>query len=155
MIARVASNPSVLLWLLLLALTGCVFGIDQDDETGGGAVASGGMNDEDACVEGCDPLDQDCPSDLRCLPDGASFSCQGLPPETMPIGLHEACVAGSQACDLGLLCLQVSVPGCDGGTGCCIAMCDLGHPQCSSGTVCTSFFGEDAACYAEVGACVL
>ncbi len=154
MISRWSPTRSSFPWLLSIALVGCLAGDDYGDNRGDGGMQSDAMIEYGECVEGCDPLEQLCSAGQRCLPDGNTFVCQGMPAESVPLALHEGCDVAGQACDIGLMCLQVAVPGCSGGTGCCIAFCDLAHPQCSSGLECTAYFGEDAACYEEVGACV-
>jgi hypothetical protein len=108
------------------------------------------------CVELCDPLASDCESGSSCLPDGPGFSCMAVSSSTdgVHFGLHQPCEVTAQQCDSGLLCLQVMVPGCSGASGCCVAFCDRAQPQCSAGTECISYFGEDAPCFPEVGVCV-
>jgi hypothetical protein len=115
------------------------------------------MEEADVCIEWCDPVEQDCPPGESCLPDQPGFSCRGLPSaaEGERRGLYDACEAGSQTCNAGLVCLQAAAPGCTGGTGCCVAYCDTNRPECSDGTACYPIFEAAAMCYPDVGVCVL
>ncbi|MCB9716713.1 MAG: hypothetical protein H6712_22845 [Myxococcales bacterium] len=49
----------------------------------------------------------------------------------------------------------MSLPDCQGGTGCCVALCDLGAPQCPGGTSCSPYASDSSLCYADVGLCVV
>lgn len=159
MLSRTRSAVCVAFLLLPAWLTGCedqataqgTAPIEQDDE---------GMEDEErVCIEGCDPVEQDCDFGEACLPDQPGFSCQNLPVDEEGSGvrrrLHDPCEVGSQACDPGLVCLPVAAPGCSGSSGCCVAICDTNRSECTEGTQCYPFFEESLECYPEVGACVL
>ncbi|MEM7157106.1 MAG: hypothetical protein AAF799_29910 [Myxococcota bacterium] len=114
------------------------------------------------CTAGCDPLVQDCPQDQACYPTFSdSFTCvpDGSRPETMvgaPCEFINACPAGL-ACINGEL-----VPGCEGSSGCCTALCPVDGPDpCPAllpGSTCDPFWPEgvpDKTCVgAEPGLCV-
>jgi len=142
--------------LLLSPLPGCADdGLGPDDPA---EQESDGADEDGAasvCIEQCKPLEQDCGPGQACLPDQPGFSCVTLQGGGTHLGLHEPCDAGSQPCDAGLVCLQVLVPGCSGGTACCVAICDMEDPQCTDDTVCEPFFAPSQMCYEDVGACVL
>jgi len=143
---------------LLLSLPAC----EDDWPSRGDAPAGPGQPDEDdlqdpgeECVELCDPVEQDCPAGEACLPNGNEFSCQGLAHgDGVRLGLHEPCELGSRMCDPGLVCLPVAVPGCVGGSGCCVVFCDVNRPECDDDTTCVRYFEEGALCHEEVGVCV-
>jgi hypothetical protein len=153
MLVRTRSVAGIVLLVSSMGLAGC----DDDRGRQAAPVAEGGEGEsERVCIEGCDPLEQDCEPRMVCLPDMPGFSCQMLPPveERTPLGLHDPCEAGSQTCNMGLVCLQVPAPGCNDGTGCCVAFCDVYHPQCSDGTSCYPFHEAATMCYPEVGVCI-
>ena len=106
------------------------------------------------CVEGCNPIAQDCPAGQGCFWSGSTFSCNAL---TSDIQLGEPC-GFINDCAEGLMCLDASVvPGCQG-NACCGAFCDLdcgGVAGCAPGTVCTPFFEVDPPPgSADVGVCI-
>lgn len=115
------------------------------------------LEDADVCVEECYPIKQDCGPGWACLPDNPGFSCHSLPAlaEGPRRKLHDACEVGSQTCEPGLVCMQASVPGCDGNSGCCVAICDINEPECTEGTSCYPIFEPAYMCYPNVGVCVL
>ncbi|MCX4240667.1 hypothetical protein [Paraliomyxa miuraensis] len=133
---------------------------DDDGDDPSGEQESEGMDEgqpAETCIEGCNPLEQDCGPGRACLPDQLGFGCATVQGTIDGIrrGLHDACEVGSQTCDAGLVCLQVAVPGCVGGSGCCVAICDMTDPECTDGTMCYPFFEASAMCFENVGACVL
>jgi hypothetical protein len=123
---------------------------EQDDE-------DAELEEADVCIEGCNPVKQNCEAGDSCLPANPGFTCQELTAVTDGTrrGLYDACEVGSQTCDAGLVCLQVAVPGCTGGTGCCTVFCDINTPECTDGTMCYPVFEASQMCYPNVGVCVL
>lgn len=155
-LVRRLAMSSVLVLLAGLGGCGCLLvGDDGGEDDGPLAMDEGtaGGSAGEVCLEPphCDPLAPMCGDGELCAPDGTQFSCVLVPAETMLAGMHEACALGGQGCDQGLVCLQVTVSGCDG-PGCCIPLCDLEQPQCSGTDECMPFFTE-SVCYPEVGAC--
>jgi hypothetical protein len=157
-----ALRSSVLRLAFLSSLVGPTPGCGgEGDEGDGPSEQESEGTDEgevvDACVRLCNPIVQDCDPGEACLPDQPGFSCRGLPAveEGTRRGLHDACEAGSQTCNAGLVCLQVTVPGCNDGTGCCVAICDVTQAECTDGTACYPIFDAGLMCYENVGACVL
>jgi hypothetical protein len=47
------------------------------------------------------------------------------------------------------------VPGCSGGTSCCVAFCDTTRSECSDGTTCYPFYEAAWMCDPTVGVCVI
>lgn len=116
------------------------------------------------CLQGCDPLLQDCPDGQGCLPDWASngqrFVC--LAEYSFDEGQEFDPCEFSNMCDPGLMCRSPeSAIECDQSAGgCCIAFCDINDPQCTGeGAQCTSFYSdlgdEPPPTFADVGICVI
>ncbi|MDC0719177.1 ribulose phosphate epimerase [Nannocystis bainbridge] len=116
------------------------------------------------CLQGCDPLLQDCAEGQGCLPNwangGQDFVCQA------EYSAEEGQVFDpcefTNACDPGLLCWGPgSALECEqDAIGCCLPFCDLKDPQCTGeGAVCTSFYeaagSEPLPQFEDVGICVL
>ena len=107
------------------------------------------------CLQGCNPLLQDCPVDgTSCFWDGGSFVCANATqdiPAGEPCGFINDCVGGT-------ICLAPEAfPSCNGAS-CCGEFCDLTDPQCSiNGTECTAFFEEGTAPpgYEDIGVCAV
>ena len=125
--------------------------IEQEDDEGEE------LEEANVCIELCYPIKQDCPPGQTCLPADPGFSCQGVASVTEGTRrkLHDPCEAGSQTCEAGLACYQVAAPGCTGGSGCCVAFCDMNDPACPDGTECYPVFEAAQMCYPNVGVCVL
>lgn len=155
MIVRRGSGRRLAFVWVLSSMGGCtdegperVDPMEQDSEAMDG--------DDPVCIGLCKPLEQDCGPGSSCLPDQPGFSCQGRPgADGLHRGLHDACEAGSQTCDPGLVCLPVMVPGCTGSSGCCVAMCNVDDPECTEGTTCHPIFDASLMCFEDVGVCVL
>lgn len=102
----------------------------------------------------CDPLSPDCEGDELCVQMDAAFMCVPTVEGTEQLGLGEPC-AGALSCQLGLACLSLSLTGCTGAPGCCVAFCDLTAPDCPDGLSCVPVDSDPApGCYDEVGVCV-
>lgn len=151
MITRRGSAPR-LAFLVLVSAPGCSNDlpergepIDHEDDE---------LEDADVCIEDCYPIKQDCDPGESCLPANPGFSCRDLP-DALLGQLHDTCEVGSQTCEAGLVCLQAATPGCDGSTGCCVAICDMLDPECTEGTSCYPIFEAAQMCYPNVGVCVL
>lgn len=140
---------------VLLSLPGCLDDRSHTDDASEPEVLEADDEQAEMCVELCDPVEQDCDPGESCLPDGNAFSCQDLEQDGVRLGLHEPCEPGSRVCDPGLVCLPVAVPGCVGGSACCVSYCDVNRPECSDDLSCVPFLEPGAMCHAEVGACVI
>jgi hypothetical protein len=116
------------------------------------------------CLQGCDPLLQNCPAGQGCGPDWASgaqrFVC--LAEYSFDEGQEFDPCEFSNVCDPGHICWgPTSATECDQSAGgCCIAYCDTSDPQCTGeGAECVSFYGEIGGTappdFAEVGICVI
>lgn len=116
------------------------------------------------CLQGCDPLLQNCQPGQGCLPDWASngqrFVC--LAEYSFDEGQEFDPCEFSNTCDPGLMCWNTeSAIECDQGAGgCCISFCDTEDPVCTGeGAVCESFYGElgeeAPPAFADVGICVI
>jgi hypothetical protein len=106
------------------------------------------------CLEGCNPLTQECPEGEACFWDGGEFSCNFT---TQDIPTGQPC-AFINDCAGGNMCLSGElVPSCNG-AACCAAFCDLdcGEGVCGPDTVCVPFFEEGAAPEgsADIGLCL-
>ena len=155
--ARRSLAPRLAFLLLVPAAPAC-----EDDHSEGDPpleVEDEGDELEEAplCIEECYPIKQDCGPGKACLPANPGFSCQSTPSvaDGMRRGLHDACEVGSQTCNAGLLCVQAAVPGCSGGSGCCVAICDMLAPECTDDTVCYPIYEAAQMCYPNVGVCLL
>lgn len=116
------------------------------------------------CLASCDPLVQDCDPGQACLPEWSSNAAEWVcaAEYSFDEGQEFDPCAFSNVCDPGLMCWD---PGaaieCAGAeTGCCLALCDLGAPQCNGeGAECTPFYevieGQAPPEFADVGLCVL
>lgn len=105
----------------------------------------------------CDPVAQDCPRGEKCAwwaTDGGSLwngtRCVEAP--TDPVSLSSTCtmqggfVSGVDDCAIGTTCFWVE-PGTLGGTGECVAYCDLDAPDCPGRTQCQTWeWNETAVC---------
>jgi hypothetical protein len=156
-----SSRPIRLLVLLPLLVPGCLIGDDGSGDSGSddmlameeGTAATGSMDGGECFVAPhCDPLAPDCVDGEICSASQGSFDCTPVPEGTELANEGEEC--GAMSCGEGLVCVAVAVPGCEGGTGCCLPVCDLEQPQCPNGRVCTTFLSEGSTqCYAHVGVC--
>lgn len=102
------------------------------------------------CLPQCDPLIVDCPGGQVCIPAVGAFVC--APDASGPGGgLFSACTGGN-TCDPGLVCADAELSAQCGGPSdeCCLAMCDLGQPDCPNGQACT-LWSQDSA---DIGVCV-
>jgi hypothetical protein len=110
------------------------------------------------CLQGCEPLIQDCPVAQLCLPSGEQFVCK-LDYSFEEGQEYDPCQF-SNGCDPGLLCASsVEAVECDQDSPyCCLSMCDLDDPVCTGmGSVCESIYGDEEPppAFANVGACGL
>lgn len=157
----VPTSPARLVFpLLLLPWSGCLVGDDQGDAgsedgpaMGEGTVAADGTTVEECFVPPhCDPLAPNCADDEICSANLGTFDCTVVPEGTELAGEGEEC--GAASCDAGLVCSPLAVPGCSGGVGCCLPLCDLQQPQCAMGSACVTYFAEgESQCYEDVGVC--
>jgi len=90
----------------------------------------------DACLASCNPLAPKCPPSHSCYrqQSGVRFACE---PDNSGMGgaAGDEC-RFTTACDPGLVCLHADAwPGCTG-PGCCTPVCNLGFPDCPTGTDC-------------------
>jgi hypothetical protein len=107
------------------------------------------------CVDGCNPLTQECEAGEACFWTTDSFSCVFTTtdlPTGQPCGFINDCAEGN-GCVAGEY-----VPNCNG-ANCCAAFCDLdcGGDVCAiPNTTCVPFFGEGMAPIgsADVGMCL-
>ncbi|WAS95556.1 hypothetical protein [Nannocystis punicea] len=116
------------------------------------------------CLQGCDPLLQDCPEGQGCLPDWASngqrFVC--LAEYSFEEGQEFDPCEFSNVCDPGLLCwgAESAIECGEDVPYCCISFCDTSDPQCNGeGAECVSFYsdvgGDAPPEFADVGICVI
>ncbi|MEZ4385425.1 MAG: hypothetical protein R3A79_29135 [Nannocystaceae bacterium] len=109
------------------------------------------------CLDGCDPLVQDCSDGQACYAstDDAAFICSPYDAEGMD---NDNC-SYDNACLPGLWCMAPElVDGCDqGNDGCCNPYCDINDgSECSENEVCVAIFDEPQKSeWADAGACVL
>ena len=102
----------------------------------------------------CDPLAPACDGSELCIPTDAEFTCVPTVEGTEQVGLGEPC-AGALSCQQGLACLSLTLTGCTGAPGCCVAFCDLTAPDCSDGLSCEPYdTNPSPSCYDDVGVCV-
>lgn len=149
-------SRSVTALALALAVTGCIFGSDDQGDTADdmlamdeGTAGSGGVDGGECFVPPhCDPLSPDCADGELCSASLGAFDCTPVPEGTELVGEGEPC--GSASCDQGLVCALA----CGGGVDCCAPLCDLEQPQCPMGRACTPYYAEGSTqCYAHVGVC--
>lgn len=116
------------------------------------------------CSPTCDPLAQDCPPGLGCYPETAWWVC--APDGSGATGAYGDPCDLVNGCDPGLVCLSAAVqpPGlpCEGASGCCTELCDLGDPlgdaQCTGeaeGQTCEGWYAKPVAGFEDVGVCLL
>lgn len=107
------------------------------------------------CVEGCNPITQECPMGEGCFWANDAFACVftgGDIPTGESCGFINDCAAGN-------MCVSgESLPNC-AGNNCCAAFCDLdcGMGVCAEpGTQCVPFFemGQAPVGSADVGVCL-
>jgi hypothetical protein len=149
----------------LLLLPGCLIdvGDDQGDAGSDDALAmeeGNGATDSPAgeCFDPphCNPLAPNCADSEICAANGSAFDCVPVPEEGAPAGAGEACTTGAGlSCEAGLVCVPLDVPGCTGGTGCCLALCDIEQAQCPMAMVCSAYFESGGSqCHDDLGVCV-
>lgn len=97
------------------------------------------------CFDRCDPLVQDCDPGQACYPIYDYFACA---PDASPkgTGIGSPCEF-INVCPPGMACLNAeSVPGCEGGIGCCAPYCPVGGadpcPGLLPGTSCVPWLDE-------------
>ena len=157
MIVRPSSFRLACSLLLSLAVTGCIFGSD-DEDTGDdqlamdeGTATAGPVDDEGGecfVTPNCDPISPSCEDGELCSANLGTFECTPVPEGTELVGEGEDC--GNASCQEGLAC----VAACTGLGGCCLPLCDLEQPQCPGGRACTPYYSEGSTqCYAHVGVC--
>jgi hypothetical protein len=108
------------------------------------------------CIDGCNPLLQNCPRGEGCFwfdADsffGCAFTTQDIP-SGEPCGYINDCAAGN-------ICTNPAhTPDCLG-SACCVSFCSLFMPYCPvAGTECVAFFGEGQAPagYENTGVCIV
>jgi hypothetical protein len=105
------------------------------------------------CMAECNPLLQDCDQGFGCYWDAGYFGCMEAS-ENIPVG--EPCES-SNACALGLQCVDgTQLPEC-AGDSCCASFCDVSAPMCPQmGTECVAFYEQEPPMgYENVGLCTL
>lgn len=159
---RLARLLLLLLPPVLMAASGCIIGVGDDQGDAGSddalameegtAVADSQDGGECFLPPHCDPLAPDCGENELCSTNLGTFDCTPLPEGIELAGEGEEC--GMSSCDAGLVCVATAVPGCNGGAGCCLPLCDLEQPQCPTGRVCVPFLSPGSTqCYEHVGVC--
>jgi hypothetical protein len=142
--------------LLSLAVSGCIFGSDDQGDSGGDdrlAMDEGTANgsaDGGECFLSphCDPIAPDCANGELCSANLGTFDCTPVPEGTELVGDGEEC--GNTSCEEGLVC----VASCNGLSGCCMPLCDLEQPQCPADRTCVPYYAVGSTqCYAHVGVC--
>ena len=107
------------------------------------------------CLLSCNPLEDDCDADERCIPGGDSFICT-TDASGKAGALGDTCEFPS-ACDPGLGCFTPTPVVCDEpeGVGCCLPYCSLAAPDCPDGLACTPFWmeGDAPEGFEDVGIC--
>jgi hypothetical protein len=110
------------------------------------------------CLQGCDPLLQDCPAGQSCIDTpNQTFICfsdasgaNGADGDACPPA------DGENSCDPGQWCGPNSAGCMD--VNCCTPYCDLSDPACTPPDECVSFYGDVGAAppgFEDVGVCVL
>jgi hypothetical protein len=140
--------------LLSLALA-CPGGGDGNDDDKGAKAGKDCPKQEDCaagllcldhvCRDACDPgaEEEECEGDLVCFETPNS----GVAGACVPIGATNLPCAENNACDEGLLCVQV-----EGEAAICRAPCNTGAPDCPDGFACAELSGggaNDGACIPE------
>jgi hypothetical protein len=111
------------------------------------------------CLPYCDPLLQDCSETEACYPEPNGFFCS--PEESGEEGGYGSACEYLNVCDAGLFCADaVTVPDCEGSTGCCSEFCDVTNPAAvcmGVGQECTAYYEEGQAPpgYDAVGICII
>lgn len=112
------------------------------------------------CLQGCDPLLQDCPAAQNCGPNWASggqeFVC--MLDWSFEEGQEFDPCQSVNGCDAGLVCFDPDAVECGPDSGCCLAFCDLDDPSCNGeGAVCEPFYEPGTAPpeFANIGVCGL
>jgi hypothetical protein len=112
------------------------------------------------CLDGCDPLIQDCPMDGDlCIPSDQMFVCvlDGSGDEGQ---VHDPCMFAN-ACDEGLYCIaSANAEECDqDADGCCQPFCDISmmSPCTGQGQACVAWYEEGTSPpgYEDVGICAM
>jgi hypothetical protein len=113
------------------------------------------------CLEVCDPLLQNCPTDPwnhGCYPVNEDFLC--WPDYSFDLGAFGDPCEFFNVCDAGLFCaIPEAVPGCAGSSGCCSSFCDMTMPEpcpaSAQGQECLPWFleGQAPPGYENVGFC--
>lgn len=104
------------------------------------------------------------PPGLGCYPETAWWVC--APDGSGATGAYGDPCDLVNGCDPGLVCLSAAVqpPGlpCEGASGCCTELCDLGDPlgdaQCTGeaeGQTCEGWYAKPVAGFEDVGVCLL
>ena len=144
---------------MVVALGACGFGDDTDTDVAPMSGSSDGGVAETGTPLGCDapnvcdPLSPDCEDGQVCAPGDLTFTCTPIAGGDLGLGPGEAC-GGASSCQPGLVCLSVPVPGCSGGQGCCVPVCELSAPQCGNAGTCSPFFAMPPPCFSDVGVCL-
>lgn len=113
-----------------------------------------------SCETHCDPLAQDCVAGQACVASADIFLC--VPDASDDMGAYGDPCEFLNACDPGLMCLDAdTVPGCEGGVGCCTPFCDVTLPNAcpgaAEGQTCQAWYepGQAPVGLENVGACAL
>lgn len=148
--------------LLVVAVGACGFGDDaadselspsSDSGTGDAGDEATGATVDCAAPNICDPLSPDCEDGQVCAPSDQTFTCTPIAGDGLGVAPGEPC-GGAASCQPGLVCLSVAVPGCTGGQGCCVPVCELSAPQCGDAGTCSPFFAMPPPCFDDVGVCL-
>lgn len=94
------------------------------------------------CVDGCDPLAQDCGDGQACAPEVGGFFCA----PAGPAGPGEACAV--DACAAGSVCIDGAAALDCSDLACCASYCDPIAPVCPQGATCVPL--DDAP---DIGVC--
>jgi hypothetical protein len=84
------------------------------------------------CVDGCDPLAQDCGDGQACAPELGGFFCA----PAGPAGPGEACAV--DACAAGSVCIDGAAALDCSDLACCASYCDPTAPVCPDGATCVA-----------------
>lgn len=110
------------------------------------------------CLPLCCPLEQDCREGDACYPFEDTFQC--APDASGDHGRFGDPCEYLNVCDPGLFCASASsVPGCEGSSGCCSRLCDIGMDTCAAldpDLACVPWFAEGHAPpgFERVGGCL-
>ena len=116
------------------------------------SLARGGAN-AGLCLPSCDPIDNDCPGDDLCVPNGEGWLC--VLDGSGDNGAYADPCEYANACDPGLYCMSPEhVPGCKA-AGCCSPWCNIEAANTCPGAtqVCIPWYDDAPPGYEHVGIC--